>query len=87
MTWPYVQQWHVDVQRELPGKTTLTVAYVGSKGTHLTDIRDINQVQPTPPSENPFGFGQIITADICASGVVNGTPVTGQAAINLGMRQ
>ena len=85
VTWPYVQQWHLDVQRELPGKTTLTVAYVGSKGTHLTDIRDINQVQPTPPSQNPFGFGQIITADICASGDVNGTPVTGQAAINLGI--
>lgn len=85
VTWPYVQQWHLDLQRELPGKTTLSVAYVGSKGTHLTDIRDLNQVLPTPASQNPFGFGQIITPDICASGVVNGTPVTGQAATNLGV--
>ncbi|HXW16822.1 MAG TPA: hypothetical protein VEJ39_00885, partial [Candidatus Acidoferrales bacterium] len=85
VTWPYVQQWHLDVQRELPGKTTLSVAYVGSKGTHLTDIRDLNQVVPTPPSQNPFSFGQIITAENCATGVVNGQTVTGQAAINLGI--
>jgi len=83
--WPYVQQWHLDVQRELPGKTTLTVAYVGSKGTHLTDIRDLNQVYPTPPSENPFTFGEIITPTICSTDVVNGMPVTGQALINLGI--
>jgi hypothetical protein len=83
--WPYVQQWHLDVQRELPGKTTLSVAYVGTKGTHLTDILDLNQVLPTPASQNPFNPGEVITNAICASGVVNGQPVTGQAAINLGI--
>jgi hypothetical protein len=85
VTWPYVQQWHLDIQRELPGKTTLTVAYVGSKGTHLTDIRDLNQVLPVSGSQNPFSFGEIITPAICASGVVNGVPVTGPAATNLGI--
>jgi len=83
--WPYVQQWHLDVQRELPLKTTVSVAYVGTKGTHLTDIFDLNQVVPTPAAQNPFQAGQVITDAICASGVVNGAPVTGQAAINLGI--
>ena len=31
----YVQQWNFDVQRELPGGMALSVAYAGSKGTHL----------------------------------------------------
>jgi hypothetical protein len=33
---PYVQQWNVAVQREIPGQQQLTVAYVGTKGTRLT---------------------------------------------------
>jgi hypothetical protein len=31
----YAQQWNFDVQRELPGGMALSVAYAGSKGTHL----------------------------------------------------
>jgi hypothetical protein len=31
----YAQQWNFDVQRELPGGLALSVAYAGSKGTHL----------------------------------------------------
>ena len=30
--WPYVQQWHLDVQKELPSNVVATVSYVGSKG-------------------------------------------------------
>src|SRR5437764_1621632 len=44
--WPYVQQWHLDVQRELPGHFVATLSYVGSKGTHLTLQRNINQLHP-----------------------------------------
>ena len=29
-----MQQWHLDVQHELPDHTVVTVSYVGSKGTH-----------------------------------------------------
>jgi hypothetical protein len=83
--WPYVQQWNFSIQRELPSHTLLTVAYAGSKGTHLTDQRDINQLLPTPASQNPYLPGQTInTATDCGSPVtVNGNPVTGQAAVNL----
>jgi hypothetical protein len=31
----YAQQWNFDVERELPGGIALSVAYAGSKGTHL----------------------------------------------------
>ena len=47
---PYIQQWNFGVQQQLGGSRVLEVAYVGSKGTHLIDSRDINQPQP---STNP----------------------------------
>jgi hypothetical protein len=81
--WPYVQQWHLDVQHELARGTLLTVAYVGSKGTHLSLQRDINQLPPVPASQNPFPAGQPITGDICNNLAINGVPVTGQALTNL----
>jgi outer membrane receptor protein involved in Fe transport len=32
---PYVQQWTLSVQRQLPGSAMLTVAYLGNRGNHL----------------------------------------------------
>ncbi|MFN0120814.1 MAG: TonB-dependent receptor domain-containing protein, partial [Blastocatellia bacterium] len=32
---PYVQQWNLNLQRELPGNILFEVAYIGSKGTRL----------------------------------------------------
>jgi hypothetical protein len=83
--WPYVQQWHLDVQHELMKNTVVTVAYVGSKGTHLSLQRDINQLHALAASQNPFAFGQPLTSGICSSGAVNGQALTGQAATNLGV--
>jgi hypothetical protein len=81
--WPYMQQWHFDVQRDLGQNTVLTVSYVGSKGTHLTDQRNFNQIFPVPPSLNPYHSGQPISSGDCTALTVNGAPVTGQAAVNL----
>jgi hypothetical protein len=88
MIWPQVQQWNLDVQHNIGRNTVVSVAYVGSKGTYLTDQRDLNQLLPVPNSQNPFGLGQPITSALCSAGapyVVNGTTVTGQAAVNLGI--
>jgi carboxypeptidase family protein len=41
---PYVQQWNVSLQRELPKKMSLEVRYVGNKGTKLYRGFDYNQV-------------------------------------------
>ncbi|HEY3131359.1 MAG TPA: carboxypeptidase regulatory-like domain-containing protein, partial [Acidobacteriota bacterium] len=32
---PYIQQWNLNVQRELPGDMVFEIAYLGSKGTRL----------------------------------------------------
>jgi hypothetical protein len=82
--WPYIQQYHLDIQRELARNTLVTVAYVGSKGTHLSQQLDRNQIHSTPTSQNPFPQGQIITGDICNNTALpDGTAIVGQALVNL----
>jgi hypothetical protein len=81
----------LDVEKELPSHFVATVSYVGSKGTHLTQQRDLNQLFPVT-SGNPFAAGQPITQADCDSianntppTLANGTPVTGRALTNLGV--
>jgi len=71
--WPYVQQWSLSVQRQLPKDTVATVAYVGSRGVHLSGELQLNQL-PVPPlgpdngifaNGNPFNPGQPITTEDC----------------------
>ena len=56
--WPYVQQWHLDVQHEVTKNMVASVSYVGSKGTHLGRKYELNQLHPVPAAQNPFGPGQ-----------------------------
>jgi hypothetical protein len=41
---PYIQQWSLDVQREVAKDFLIDVGYYGSKGTNLAGIVDINHV-------------------------------------------
>ena len=87
--WPYIQQFHIDIQHELARNTLLTVAYVGSKGTHLSQQLDRNQMLSTPANQNPYSPGQFISNGDCnnlgngINNLGNGTAVTGQAVNNL----
>jgi len=75
----YLQSWNLTVEREVGKGTGLEIAYVGSKGTHLGRIYDINQwyrlpeYAPNYPSPFPgfnavnyfgFGFNSIYNAGI-----------------------
>jgi hypothetical protein len=51
---PYVQNFNLNMQQSLGGRTVLQVGYVGTKGTKLFRFRDINQ-----PSQD-----QITAADL-----------------------
>ncbi len=70
--YPYTQQWSLSVQREVRKAMVAQLAYVGTKGTHLTAVRDLNQLQPLGNGLNPFGPGQPITASVCQNGANNG---------------
>jgi hypothetical protein len=65
VVWPYMQQWHLDVQHELPSHMVVTTSYVGSKGTHLGRQRDLNQLLPV--SQTPYAPGEAIAASDCGS--------------------
>jgi hypothetical protein len=66
--WPYVQQWHLDVQRDLMRNTVATLAYVGAKGTHLTLQHEMNQLPLVPAVDNPYQPGQYIQDFDCSWG-------------------
>jgi hypothetical protein len=79
--WPYAQQWSLSVQRQLPLDLLGTIAYVGSKGTHLAAELQLNQLVPVNSSQNPFMPGQPLTSDVCqgfCAGVfmVNNQPIS-----------
>lgn len=46
---PYSQQWNLSIDHRFSTNMVLNVSYVGSKGTHLLGIVDVNQV--------PVGWG------------------------------
>jgi hypothetical protein len=43
---PYTQNWNLTIQRQIARDTVLEVAYVGSKGTHLQGVVDLNEAYP-----------------------------------------
>jgi hypothetical protein len=73
--WPYAQQWNLSVEHEFIGHTIGSIAYVGSKGTNLADQRDLNQLFPTPASQNPYTARVPLNGSDCSSGVANGVNV------------
>jgi Carboxypeptidase regulatory-like domain len=97
--WPYVQQWHFDVQSEVAKNTVATVSYVGSKGTHLGRKFELNQLHPLPASQNPYiALGTPIDSNndcgsvsetisgsgqVVPSATVNGQAVSQQVATSL----
>jgi len=76
-----VQQWNVDIQRELPGGVALEVAYAGSKGTHLPGpAQPMNQLPDQFLSQgarlldqvpNPF-FGEVRLGALAQRNVARG---------------
>ena len=91
--WPYVQQYNLSVQGELPSHVVMQVSYVGSLGVHLPVRHELNQLTPLAASENPYQAGQTISANDCNSltlgannvpqGTVNGQPVNSDVATRL----
>ncbi|HXM11762.1 MAG TPA: TonB-dependent receptor [Terriglobales bacterium] len=83
--WPYAQQWSFGIQRELRSAVVVNLAYVGSKGTHLTIERQLNQLAPLPATENPFGPNEPLTITDCTVPAVGavGNPGDGTTAFLL----
>ena len=48
---PYYQQWNLQVQQAFSSRLSLSLAYAGSKGTHLQSATDQNQVKIPGPGD------------------------------------
>ena len=51
---PYIQMWSLGVQRELSRNTTVEINYIGTKGTHFLNRRQIAQPYGIPDADLPF---------------------------------
>jgi len=66
----YMQQWNADLQYEVLPNWMVDAAYVGSKGTHLSNVLDLNQ--PDPNTGPAYGqFSSILFAESNASSNYN----------------
>ena len=54
---PRLQQWNVNVQREVFSNTSVTLAYVGSRGDQLQRQRDTNPVTPRVLADGTVVYG------------------------------
>jgi len=66
----YMQQWNADLQYEVLPNWMVDTAYVGSKGTHLSNVLDLNQVDPNTGPPYPQ-FASILFVDSSASSTYN----------------
>jgi len=55
----YVTQWGFSVQQALPSEVVATISYVGSKGTHLLTLSEVNVIDPVTGVRPYPDFGQI----------------------------
>jgi hypothetical protein len=51
---PYMQQWHLSTQYQLPGETVLEVGYAGSNGTKQYLFFNANQASPSDNASDPL---------------------------------
>jgi hypothetical protein len=76
---PYMQHWSLDVQRQIDGKTFVSVGYYGSKGTNLIGVVDINLLRPGQAAQSQCATGDSTTPTVACQ--VNGVPFTAAALI------
>ena len=55
----YVTQWGLSIEQQLPQNFVGTLSYVGSKGTHLLTLSEVNVVNPVTGNRPYPDFGQI----------------------------
>jgi hypothetical protein len=88
---PYTQQWSLGVEHQLFKDMSVTISYLGVKGTHLQRTRDVNLLPPVPisiqddtgrgftflrfPGRRFANFGRISEFESTANSIYNGLTV------------
>jgi hypothetical protein len=85
----YLQQWSLNIQRELPSAMGFTAGYVGSKGTHLDHQYNANLPQPSAlflQANRPYpAFGNITVDSASASSIYHALQVSLEKRFSKGL--
>src|SRR5579863_1451087 len=80
----YMQQWNADLQYEVLPNWMVDAAYVGSKGTHLSDTLDLNQ--PNPDTGPLYAqFSSILFAESNANSNYNALQLRSEKRMSSGL--
>ena len=83
----YVQEWNVNIQREVVKDFGVQVGYFGSKGTHLRMSRDQNPIVNFVTGARPFaGFSDIFIVDSPGNSSYNGLWISGTKRMSRGLQ-
>jgi hypothetical protein len=92
---PYVQNWNLEIQRSLTRSLTMSIRYIGSKGTKLEGEVATNEVnifengilQAFIDTRNglnaPLFDKMLMNLNVTGAGVVNGSTLTGSQAFRI----
>jgi hypothetical protein len=64
---PYMQQWHLSVEHQLPANSVFTLTYAGSRGTKLYTFFNGNQAAPDPDPNDATAPRRPVSATIIGS--------------------
>ncbi|MGB9072307.1 MAG: carboxypeptidase regulatory-like domain-containing protein [Terriglobales bacterium] len=81
----YMQQWNADLQYEVLPNWMVDAAYVGSKGTHLSDVRDLNQLAAATGLYPYSQFSSILFVESSASSSYNALQLRSEKRMSHGL--
>ncbi len=80
----YMQQWNADLQYEVGPNWMVDVAYVGSKGTRLANVLDLNQANPL--TGTPYGqFSSVLFVESNANSSYHSMQVRSERRLSHGL--
>ncbi len=85
----YLQHWNVAIERDVPSLGVVSLAYAGSRGSHLVRPRDVNQPLPGPgdvDARRPYqGYSDIFLVESEGSSRFDSLQTTFDRAMSHGL--
>jgi len=81
----YMQQWNADLQYEVLPNWMVDTAYVGSKGTHLSNVLDLNQPDPATGLAPYPQFSSILFVESSANSNYNSLQLRSEKRTQMGL--
>ena len=80
-----MQDWNVDLHREVHPNWMIDLGYVGTKGTHLPATRDINEENPFTQAFPYPQFGSILIVEPRANSIYNALQFRSEKRVSQGL--